>query len=96
MSFTEAVKKAVVGGGAVVEDTPVGVTNSQDHAKVLVHGLIVGASAAIATLVEYGTGAHWGQYNAVVIPLVSMFGKYLLQLLKSNDPINPEVPTETK
>ncbi len=95
MNFTDSVKKALT-GGPVVENTPSGVTNAQDHAKVLVHGLIVGASAAIATLVEYGTGAHWGQYNAVIIPLVSMFGKYLIQLLKSNDPIDVTPPTETK
>lgn len=92
MNFFDAFTKALT-GGTVVENTPTGVTNNADHAKVLVHGLIVGASAAITTLVEYGTGAHWGQYNAIVIPLVSMLGKYILQLLKNNDPV---VPTETK
>lgn len=93
MNFFDAFKKALIGNEPVVDTSPKLKTNETDWAKIAIHALVVGGVSAITVLAQYVSNTHWGEYNAIVIPVASTISTYLIKLIKSNDPI---VPTETK
>lgn len=93
MNFFDAFKKALVGGGPVVDKSPSLTVDQRDWAKIAIHALVVGSVSIVTVLAQFVSDTHWGEYNALVIPVASTISTYLIKLLKSNDPV---VPTETK
>ncbi len=92
MNFFDAFKKALAGGGPVVDKSPTMTVDQRDWAKIAIHGLIVGGAATVTVLAQYLTATNWGEWNALVIPAISTLSVYVQKLLKENDPI----PTDTK
>lgn len=89
MKFLELLKGAVTGSVPVVDSSPKLSVDKTDWVKILIHAGIVGASAAVTVLAQVVTSTNFGEYNAVIVPVVSTAITWVMKLLKNNDPFPP-------
>lgn len=92
MNFLSLIKGVLLGGVKPVTDTSGTLElNKVDWAKVVVHALIVGIAAAVTVISQVLSGINFGEYNAVVVPIISTVITWLTKFLKNNDPLPPAV-----
>ena len=71
--------------GAVNDESPKYTVDKVDWYKVGVHAVIVASSAALLVVSEVILKIDFGQYNALLVPVISSALVWLQKFLKNNE-----------